>query len=223
LRRCLRAGPRRGRTGQGASLRAVSTCCPAARRPTIRVYQVLRWPRLRRRFDLLTLTWARSTASQTSAGGEAYHYPSVLPSGPGFRHPGTWELMTALCGAYYYVPIKLGVAFSNFAVMQQGSWPVSPARDPSCRAGWPARRYLRCRGSGSFTVHRRVALIAAGNLWSSAGLYPIYDLCLLMYLPRLETSRALAPPDLMCRHSHGSPRDPRSVKEGMCREEIASA
>jgi hypothetical protein len=204
-------------------LRAVSTCCPAACRPTIRVYQVMRWPRPRRRFDLVTLTWARSTASQTPAGGEAYHYPSVLPSGPGFRHPGTWELMTTLFGAYYYVPIKLGVTFSKFTVMQRGSWQVLPARGLAAGAGWPARRHLRCRGSGSFAGPRRVALIAAGNLWSSSGLYPIYDLCLLMYLPRLETSGALAPPDLMCRHSHGSPRDPRSVKEGMCREEIASA
>jgi hypothetical protein len=78
-----------------------------------------------------------------------------------------------------------------------------------------------------FSDYRRVALIAAATMWSSAGLYPIYDLCPLMYLPRylprLESSGALAPPDLMRRHSHGSPRDSRSVKEGMCREEIANA
>lgn len=35
-----------------------------------------------------------------------------------------------------------------------------------------------------FSDYRRVALIAAATMWSSAGLYPIYDLCPLMYLPR---------------------------------------
>jgi hypothetical protein len=30
------------------------------------------------------------------------------------------------------------------------------------------------------------------------GVYPIYGLCLLMHLPRLEISGALASPDLMC-------------------------
>lgn len=66
-------------------------------RPAIRVYQVPRRPRLRRRFDLLTLTWARSTASLAGAGGEAYHYPqfsqSVLVA---TQAPGSWELVAAL-------------------------------------------------------------------------------------------------------------------------------
>jgi hypothetical protein len=47
---------------------------------------------------------------------------------------------------------------------------------------------------------------------------PIYVLCLLMHLPRLETSDALALPDLMCRHSHGSPRDLRAARKMACAE-----
>jgi hypothetical protein len=47
------------------------------------------------------------------------------------------------------------------------------------------------------------------------GVYPIYDLCLLMHLPRLETSGALASPDLMCGILMAARATPCSVKEGM--------
>jgi len=71
--------------------------------------------------------------------------------------------------------------------------------------------------SGSFAGTRRVVLIAAGRLWSSAACVR-YRTCVANAPASPRDLWRTAPPGLLCRHPHGGPRDLRATRKRECAE-----
>jgi hypothetical protein len=67
--------------------------------------------------------------------------------------------------------------------------------------------------AGSFCWSPACRVDRGGLSMVKCGVCPIYDLCLLMRLPRLETSGEQAPPDHISRYSHSSPGHLRAARK----------